>query len=206
VRLTRAQLETLAITAYRQPVTRPVLDDIRGVDSGSALKVLLDRGLIKILGRKEEPGRPLLYGTTPYFLEFFGLKGLGDLPTLREFSELSEESRELFERRIGEPFDPSELGAMTEAGVEESELDEAGEPTTASLFGDEDLEPGARTDVVEAVSPLDSDEPAHASEDEEDDEDEDEDEADDDDRDEDEDGDDEDEEDDEDEDEDEEDE
>ncbi len=63
VRLTRAQLETLAIVAYRQPVTRPEMEEIRGVDSGSALRVLIDRGLLKILGRKEEePGRPLLYG------------------------------------------------------------------------------------------------------------------------------------------------
>src|SRR5690606_26780750 len=72
VRLSRAQLETLAIAAYRQPLTRPELEEIRGVDSGSALKVLLERGLVKILGRKDEVGRPLLYGTTPLFLEFFG--------------------------------------------------------------------------------------------------------------------------------------
>ena len=76
IRLTRAQLETLAIIAYRQPITRPEVDDVRGVDSGSSLKVLTDRGLVKILGRKDEPGRPLVYGTTPQFLEFFGLGSL----------------------------------------------------------------------------------------------------------------------------------
>jgi segregation and condensation protein B len=92
VRLTRAQLESLAIIAYRQPITRPEIEDIRGVDSGSSLKVLLDRSLIRILGKKEEPGRPLLYGTTREFLAFFNLKNLRDLPTLREFSELSEDS------------------------------------------------------------------------------------------------------------------
>src|SRR5690606_38643840 len=91
--------------AYRQPLTRPELEEIRGVDSASALKVLLERGLIKILGRKDEAGRPLLYGTTPNFLEFFGLRSLDELPTLKEFSELSEESRALFARKIGEDID-----------------------------------------------------------------------------------------------------
>ena len=65
-----------------------VIEEIRGVDSGSALKVLLDRGVLKILGRKDEPGRPLLYGTPPFFLEFFGLNSLDELPTLKEFSDL----------------------------------------------------------------------------------------------------------------------
>jgi len=92
VRLSRAQLETLAICAYRQPITRPEIDEIRGVDSGGTLRVLLDRSLIRILGKKEEPGRPLLYGTTKDFLEFFNLGDLGELPTLREYSELSEDS------------------------------------------------------------------------------------------------------------------
>lgn len=91
VRLTRAQLETLAIVAYRQPITRPEIDEIRGVDSGGTLKTLMDRSLVRILGKKEEPGRPMLYGTTKEFLSFFNLRDLKDLPTLREFHELSEE-------------------------------------------------------------------------------------------------------------------
>jgi segregation and condensation protein B len=91
VRLTRAQLETLAIVAYRQPITRPEIDQIRGVDTGGTLKTLMDRLLIRILGKKEEPGRPMLYGTTREFLEFFNLSDLKDLPTLREFHELTEE-------------------------------------------------------------------------------------------------------------------
>ncbi len=118
IRLTRAQLETLAIIAYRQPITRPEVDDVRGVDSGSALGTLAERGLIKILGRKDEPGRPLLYGTTPRFLEFFGLGRLADLPTLQEFSELTEEHRALYERRMGEPIDIA-------SAVHEAELAEA---------------------------------------------------------------------------------
>ncbi|MCC7538619.1 MAG: SMC-Scp complex subunit ScpB, partial [Deltaproteobacteria bacterium] len=104
VRLSRAQMETLAIIAYRQPITRPELEDIRGVDSGSALKFLLEREVVKVLGRKEDVGRPLLYGTTPQFLEMFGLSSLRELPTLRELSELTDESKKLFEKRAGEPF------------------------------------------------------------------------------------------------------
>jgi segregation and condensation protein B len=102
VRLTRAQVETLAIVAYRQPVTRPEIDDIRGVDSGATLKLLLERDLVRILGKKDEPGRPLLYGTTTQFLEFFGLKSLKDLPTLKEFTELSDESRRIAEAELGD--------------------------------------------------------------------------------------------------------
>lgn len=96
-RLTRAALETLAIVAYRQPVTRPEIEDIRAVDCGAVIKALLERKLVKILGKKEEPGHPLLYGTTREFLEFFNLKNLASLPTLREFQELSEESRQIVE-------------------------------------------------------------------------------------------------------------
>jgi segregation and condensation protein B len=102
VRLTRAQVETLAIVAYRQPVTRPEVDDIRGVDSGATLKLLLERDLLRILGKKDEPGRPILYGTTSQFLEFFGLKSLKDLPTLREFTELSDESLRVAEAELGD--------------------------------------------------------------------------------------------------------
>jgi segregation and condensation protein B len=102
VRLSRAQVETLAIAAYRQPITRPEIDDIRGVDSGATLKLLLERDLVRILGKKDEPGRPLLYGTTTHFLEFFGLKSLKDLPTLREFTELNDESRRVAEAELGE--------------------------------------------------------------------------------------------------------
>jgi segregation and condensation protein B len=111
VRLTRAQLETLAIVAYRQPVTRPEVDEIRGVDSGATLKLLLERDLLRILGKKDEPGRPLLYGTTNQFLEFFGLKSLKDLPTLREFTELSDESLRVAEAELGDVLPNASPGA-----------------------------------------------------------------------------------------------
>ena len=87
-RLTRAMLETLSIVAYRQPITRPEIDDIRGVDCGPVLKTLLDRNLVRMIGKKEEVGRPILYGTTPEFLRVFSLTDLSELPTLREFHEL----------------------------------------------------------------------------------------------------------------------
>jgi segregation and condensation protein B len=113
VRLTRAQVETLAIVAYRQPITRPEIDDIRGVDSGATLKLLLERDLLRILGKKDEPGRPLLYGTTSHFLEFFGLKSLRDLPTLREFTELSDDSLRVAEAELGDVVREQPLPADT---------------------------------------------------------------------------------------------
>lgn len=92
-RLSRAMMETLAIVAYRQPITRPEIDEIRGVDCGPVLRTLLDRGLIRSIGKKEEVGRPILYGTTPEFLKIFSLRDLADLPTLREFHELGADDR-----------------------------------------------------------------------------------------------------------------
>jgi segregation and condensation protein B len=124
LRLTRAQLETLAIVAYRQPITRPEVDDVRGVDSGSALRMLAERSLVKILGRKDEPGRPLVYGTTGRFLEFFGLSTLQDLPTLQEFSDLTDEHKALFELKTGESIDvaAAELAAAEALEAAEREL------------------------------------------------------------------------------------
>lgn len=86
-RLSRASLETLSIVAYKQPVTRNDVEFIRGVNVEGALGTLLERGLIRIAGRKDAPGRPILYGTTRLFLEHFGLNTLKDLPLLNEFNE-----------------------------------------------------------------------------------------------------------------------
>jgi segregation and condensation protein B len=88
-RFSRAALETLAIVAYRQPITRAEIEYLRGVDSGGVLKTLLDRHLVRILGKKEIAGRPMIYGTTREFLELFGLRDLAALPTLKEFSEIT---------------------------------------------------------------------------------------------------------------------
>lgn len=90
-KLGRAPMEVLAIVAYRQPCTRAEVDDIRGVDSSSTLRSLLQLKLLRVLGRADDIGRPLVYGTSDEFLRLFSLKSLAELPTLREFSELSEE-------------------------------------------------------------------------------------------------------------------
>jgi len=87
-RFSPSSLETLAIIAYRQPVTRSEVEYFRGVDSGGVLKSLLDKKLIKIIGKKDVPGKPLIYGTTKEFMETFSLKDLASLPTLREIEEL----------------------------------------------------------------------------------------------------------------------
>jgi segregation and condensation protein B len=86
-RLTRAALETLAVIAYKQPVTRAEVESVRGVDSSAVLESLVERRIIRIAGRRDVPGRPLVYATTPYFLELFGLKDLKSLPTLAELGE-----------------------------------------------------------------------------------------------------------------------
>ena len=97
-RLTRASLETLAIVAYKQPVTRHQVSAIRGVNSDGVLRALVDRGLVVDVGRDETPGRPVLYGTTAEFLERLGLASLSDLPSLAPYLDgdggPSEDARE----------------------------------------------------------------------------------------------------------------
>ena len=90
--VTQSALETLAILAYKQPVTKAEIEDLRGVDASGVMGTLVERGLIKIVGKKEVPGRPFLYGTTEKFLEHFGLKALGDLPNIDEIKTLVENS------------------------------------------------------------------------------------------------------------------
>lgn len=87
-RLSKAALETLAIVAYKQPIMRQEIERLRGVDVGGILRMLLKKGLIRIVGRKRLPGRPIIYGTTRKFLELFDLKDLSSLPTLKEIEEL----------------------------------------------------------------------------------------------------------------------
>lgn len=90
-RLSKAALEVLAITAYKQPLTRIEIDQIRGVDSSGVINLLLDKRLLEIRGRKDVPGRPFLYGTSDEFLETFSLRNLKDLPTLKEIEEIDED-------------------------------------------------------------------------------------------------------------------
>jgi len=102
-RLSAAALETLAIVAYRQPITVPEIQAIRGVDPSGALKSLLEKSMVRILGRKKVVGNPLLYGTTKQFLVHFGLNRLEDLPSIEEFDSL--------------------LGALTAAAIPEFATD-----------------------------------------------------------------------------------
>lgn len=117
VKLSRPALETLAIVAYRQPVIRPEIEEIRGVDSGWVLRTLLEKGLIKIMGRKDIPGRPIVYGTTKAFLELFNLNTLSELPSLKEVapqSALEEMPREEIPEIAPEVATPSETPTMKE--------------------------------------------------------------------------------------------
>lgn len=161
VKLTRTQLEVLAIIAYRQPVTRPEIDEVRGVDSGSAIKLLLERDVIKIIGKRDDAGRPMLYGTTTEFLELFGLKSLRDLPTLKEFAELTPESRDIYERRIGEPLPGQgqgmDLETTYEAKVHAEDNDDEPSAETSDAPGDDSGEPieDAAYDEVPAESAAD---------------------------------------------------
>lgn len=93
-RLSKPGLETLAIIAYKQPATRGEIEQIRGVDAAGVLKTLMERKLVKIVGRKEVAGRPMMYGTTREFLQYFGLADLTGLPTLKEFSEVADAERD----------------------------------------------------------------------------------------------------------------
>lgn len=113
-RLSRAGLETLAIVAYKQPITKVEIDSIRGVDSSGSLHTLLERNLVLIRGRSKAVGRPLLYGTTPEFLAYMGVNDLGDLPELKELGSVLEER----ERMHGE-IDPDLAAAPADAPMEE---------------------------------------------------------------------------------------
>jgi segregation and condensation protein B len=90
-------LETLAIIAYKQPITKNEIENIRGVNVDGVIKTLLERNLISIEGREKAPGNPLLYGTTKYFLEYFGLKSIEDLPKLKEIDELLKDDTKFLE-------------------------------------------------------------------------------------------------------------
>jgi len=102
-KLSRSALESLAIIAYKQPLVRGEIEEIRGVEASGVLRTLLERKLVRIVGRKEVPGRPIMYGTTKFFLEHFGLSDLSQLPPLREFKELGEAEQALL------PMDGSEM-------------------------------------------------------------------------------------------------
>jgi len=126
VALSRPALETLAIVAYKQPILRGDVEKIRGVDSGGVLRTLLERKLIRILGKKDVPGKPLVYGTSKQFLEMFGLKDLSSLPTLKDLEGLGALPPEEFPFS-GKELNKPEPAAKGESGIlpgEEAERDE----------------------------------------------------------------------------------
>ncbi|MEJ2114973.1 MAG: SMC-Scp complex subunit ScpB [Gammaproteobacteria bacterium] len=116
-RYTRALLETLSLIVYRQPITRGEIEEVRGVSvSSSIIKTLLEREWIKVVGHKEVPGRPALYGSTKQFLDYFNLKTLNELPSLSELADLDQEHPEL---DLGAPQDDdaqAQLGVVTDSG------------------------------------------------------------------------------------------
>jgi segregation and condensation protein B len=117
-KLSRSALESLAIIAYKQPLVRAEIEEIRGVETSGVLRTLLERKLVRIVGRKEVPGRPIMYGTTKFFLEHFGLQDITQLPPLREFKELGEAEQALL------PMEQSEAAAEPQpAPATEQELE-----------------------------------------------------------------------------------
>ena len=118
-RLTGPQLETLAIIAYRQPVTRADIEAVRGVAVDGVMQILLDRGLVKIAGRAEVPGRPLLYATTEYFLQHFGLKTTDELPNASELKRVVLPTAPAPEEKKDEA-QPVETPAVIEAPIAEA--------------------------------------------------------------------------------------
>ena len=117
-RLSRAALETLAIIAYKQPIIRADVEHIRGVDCGGVLRMLLEKKLIRVMGRKDIPGRPMIYGTTRQFLEVFNLKDLRDLPSPKEIEALGAE--------IDMAFPDTEEVEADDAAAEPETVDEKG--------------------------------------------------------------------------------
>lgn len=135
VRLSRAALEVLAIVAYRQPVSRAEVDELRGVDSGAVLRMLVERGLVQVNGRRDEPGRPLLYGSTSDFLSMFSLRDLSDLPTLRDLHEIQHD-----DPRLGPLAELEPRQQHLPLAVARPPIDEGAGQGEALRDGDEDLE------------------------------------------------------------------
>jgi len=133
-RLSRPLMETVAIIAYRQPITRPEIEQLRGVDTGGVLETLLEKRLVRIAGRKEAPGRPIIYETTPEFLELFGLKDLEGLPDLSEFREIE---RAVEQANTG-PVESIETHPEDGGAEASAATSDQSEPETASAPSDDD--------------------------------------------------------------------
>lgn len=132
-RYSRAFLETLALIAYRQPVTRAEVEEIRGVSASThIIKTLQDREWIRIVGYREVPGKPALYGTTKVFLDYFNLKSLNELPTLAELNDLDSQEAKLHVQLELSPVDDGDKPIETDAHEPKTEPEEALEETTVT--------------------------------------------------------------------------
>ena len=152
MRLSRAALETLSIVAYKQPVTRGEIETVRGVDVGAVLKTLLERQLVRMVGHREVPGRPMLYGSTRRFLEVFGLESLKQLPTLRELEDLArEQGVDLSNGRVV-PSALADGGSSGEAPLEELQKEEAQSESQSEEATSQELEAAAAAPHEESES------------------------------------------------------
>lgn len=133
-KLSKASMETLAMIAYKQPITRIEIEELRGVDSGGVLKTLMDRNLIKIIGRKDVPGKPAVYGTTKEFLEVFDLKDLSCLPTLKEIIMPQEEE---IAGEIAENNSTGGDSVQTQGRGDDSGGENNGQPSNSDGTGDQ---------------------------------------------------------------------
>lgn len=121
--VTQSALETLSILAYKQPITRAEIEELRGVDVSGVMTTLTERGFIKIVGKKEVPGRPFLYGTTEKFLEHFGLKSLEELPNIQEIKNIVENSVKKEELLGTQKMVPINDGSSEDAQGETAQLE-----------------------------------------------------------------------------------
>ncbi len=140
-RLSRPALETLAIIAYKQPLTRTEIEAIRGVNIGGIVRNLMERRLVKIVGKKDVPGKPMLYGTTADFLQYFGLKDLSSLPTLKEFQELDAGEDAMIAEQAAAEAGGEEAPAADSAEAEEgatADTPEASAETVAREAGEQE--------------------------------------------------------------------
>jgi segregation and condensation protein B len=160
-KLSRSALESLAIIAYKQPIVRAEVEQIRGVETSGVIRTLLERKLVRIVGRKDEPGRPIMYGTTKFFLEHFGLRDLSQLPPLREFRELGESEQAMLP--IDEPVEVENqslaqpLGASdqtTAAGLPKEAIAPDMNRTTLKMNGSDVIENDVDSDNTLAVAEI----------------------------------------------------
>jgi len=160
LRLSKAALETLVIIAYKQPIIRSDIEHLRGVDCGGVLRVLLERKLIRVLGRREIAGRPLIYATTKHFLEVFDLKSLRDLPTPKEIEDLgaslAESGKSMVFETDGDSDDEEEMTAAYDAEPDVSESPGAAGFQTPDAYEPESEAEEEPADPEETAAPPDA--------------------------------------------------